>query len=787
MARSTTTVSVPSVSPTVFSPKQWATLAEHLARQDVVVLPALSAVLQHSDSDDTHEAQHRRASGLALVQHWASLGFVLAKRDALALCDYDLAVHTWLHQHVTPVLKERLGGHVTMAPMYPNFPKQVMKMDEAELLFNAVLHYAGDLFDLRILPDYETKVRKPLGKKEGVQRALQLAAPEALRDHLVALTQMNTVWTPAQAELAKHALPLMLAWNVVGPTTSLPQRENQAHVVGQWLRLAREGKADVQAWPAQRVSTTDVLRAAVAYSGGDPSLASTAEKVRFERLSRPQRRALVQALEKAVATNPSALEDLHRHRSAWLRLAEQLHVGEWKSFQGAREAIDHLRNQPAPVSWHGEMAVALEHPSSSKNTARLAQLFERNPGFAARALHHVLASQAAEQEALVDAFARVAGQVDTPVLLAVEATFKAEAEHRDRLMIPKGEPRARYRVAGRKQRLPAGVVEQVVNACQTTLKDRFAALAPLGNVYVQPGLDEVIVPKGLRASSDSVGVVTRGSMLPLNNDDTKIVRLFLWWKDTDTGRVDVDLSAVGVDEKFRQTDTCNFQALTNSGMVHSGDIVSAPSGAAEFIDIQLEHLNPRTRYILLAANVFSGPTFSGLPECFVGWQERQHGQRGAIHEVKTVAEKFQVTANTKGFLAAAFDVKERRLMWLDAPLQTASHTSILSNMPAVQATAEEFHLYAASQAKVGHLIDLHVQARGGTLVDDPKDADVVFSVTPRVAKKGQVVIAATQPQAIASTLLQGPVAQSAPTVSVETLEAQEAITPVKSPKVKMRR
>lgn len=787
MARSTTTVSVPSVSATVFSPKQWATLAEQMARQDVVVLPALSSVLQHSDSDDANEAQHRRASGLALVQHWASLGFVITKRDALTLCEQDLAVHTWLHQHVTPSLKERLGGHVTMSPMYPNFPKQVMKMDEAELLFNALLHYMGDLFDLRILPDYEAKARKPLGKKEGVERALQVATPAELRTHLASLAQMNTVWTPAQAELAKHALPLMLAWNVVGPTTSLPQRENQAHVVGQWLHLVREGKADAQAWPAQRVSTTDVLRAAVAHAGGDPSLASTAPKARFERLSRPQRRALMQALEKAVATNPSSLEDLHRHRSAWLRLAEQLHVGEWKALKGAREAIDHLRNQPAPVSWHGELTTALAQPSSPQNLSQLTQLFERNPGFAARALHHVLASRPANQTALVDAFARVAASVDTPVLLAVEASFQAESQHRERLMIPKGEPRARYRVAGRSERLPAEVVTLVVDACQATLKERFAALAPLGNVYVQPGLEDIIVPKGLRASSDSVGVVTRGSMLPLNNEDTKIVRLFLWWKDTETGRVDVDLSAVGVDDQFRQTDTCNYQGLTNPGMVHSGDIVSAPNGAAEFIDIQLEHLNPRTRYILLAANVYSGPTFSGLPECFVGWQERQHGQRGAIHEVKTVAEKFQVTSNTKGFLAAAFDVKERRLMWLDAPLQTASHTSILNNMKAVQSTAEEFHLYAASQAKVGHLIDLHVQARGGTLVDDPKDADVVFSVTPRVAKKGQVVSAATQPQAIASTLLQGPIALDAPTAAPETLEAQEVTTPVKAPTVRMRR
>ncbi len=722
-------------------------------------------------------------------QAWASMGFAVTKQDTLALCEHDVAVHAWLHKHVTPALVQRLGGHVAMKPMYPNFPKQVMKMDEAELLFNAVVHYAGDLFDLRIVPDYDKKPRKALGKNAGQTRALQVVGLDGIQAFLGSLTQMNTVWTPAQTALAKHALPLLLHWGLVGPTTSLPQRENQAHLMGAWLHLLRDGRVTEATWPAARVSSTDVLRAAVAYSGGDPSLASTSERVRLERLSRPQRRALMQALDTAAQTNPSVLEDLHRHRSAWLRLAEQLHVGEWKRLTAARDAIEHLRNRPAPMGWQGELAALLPTRPSASTSARLGQLFERNPGFAARALHHVLTTQGDQQGAVVEAFARVATRVDTPVLLAVEAAFQAEAKNRARVMLPKGEVRARYRVEGQAKRLPGAVVDQVVDVCQNALKERFAALPALGKVYVQPGLEDVIVPKGLRATSESVGVVTRGSLLPLNNEDTKVVRLFLWWKDTEQGRVDVDLSAVGVDEHFNSTDVCNFQSLKNEGLVHSGDLTSAPEGAAEFVDVRLNHLNSKTRYVLLAANVFKGPVFAQMPECFVGWQERDRAQRGEVHELKTVVEKFQVTAKAKGFVAAAFDVKERRLMWLDVPFSSTSRASIHSSLDEVRTIAQDFQLYAASQAKVGHLIDLHIQARGGQRVASPDEADVVFSVATRPAKKGQVVIAATQPQAVASALLQGP-GRGAPAVAPESLEAQQpdpVVTAIKARGPKVRR
>ncbi len=756
----------------IFSSSQWAHLAQLLANQDIVLLPSGTGLGQAADVDETAEKNYRKASALALASHWASMGFNLSKSDTLSLCEQDATAHAWLHKNVTPALKQRLGGHVRMQPMYPNFPKQVMEMDDAVLWFNALLHYTGDLFNLRILPEYEKKERKPLRKSEGQERALQVVDIKGLKQFLSNLTQMNTVWTPAQTELAKAALPLLVHWDIVSEKTALPQRENQAHIVGHWLTLV--GKKEIQGdvWPANRISTTDILRAAVAYSNGDPSLASSSEKVRFARMSRAQRRILMNALEKAVVETNSPLEDLFNERQGWLRLAEKLHVGEWHKQVKAREAIDVLRNHDAPPTWNSQLNAVLEQPASDESVQKAVSLFAKNPGYAARALRRVVLWAQDRSEVITKAFAEVADRVDTPVLLSVEATFKAEKAQRQRVMLPKGDAAWRYRVDGKSATLDREIKEEVIRICQDKLVERFSALEPLGKVYVEKGLDDVIVPKGLRSASDSVGVVTRGSWLPVD-DDAKVIRLFLWWKDTDQGRVDVDLSAVGVTKNFRSSETCNYQALKGSGLVHSGDITSAPEGAAEFIDIYLDETRKETRYVVLTANVFTGPTFKKLPECFVGWQERQSKQRGEIMELSTVVDKFQVTANAKGFLGVVFDVKERKIMWLDLPSTTRSGLSIHGDMKNICAAVEDFQLYAESQPKIGHLVALHVLARGGEIVENPKDADIVFSVNTRVAKKDQVVVAATQPQTVAAALLQGPVKNQAKNVANSSIEKQE--------------
>jgi len=267
------------------------------------------------------------------------------------------------------------------------------------------------------------------------------------------LVAMNTAWSPAQAALAAQALPLMLAWSVVGPSTAAPQRENQAYLIGSWLRLLKEGKIADATWPASRVTTTDVLRAAVAYSGGHPSLAREQVKTRLARFTRPQRRAMMHALERAVGQTPTAMEDLFAHRGAWLPLAERLHVGEWKTMPKAQAAISSLRNESAPVSWRGQLDALLAEQPTEQSVDRLVALAHENPGFFTRALRRALVwAGTSHAPAVLNAFSAGATRVDTPLLLATEAAIGADEQFLDRVMLPKGNVLKRYRVPAEQKR-----------------------------------------------------------------------------------------------------------------------------------------------------------------------------------------------------------------------------------------------------------------------------------------------------------------------------------------------
>jgi hypothetical protein len=71
--------------------------------------------------------------------------------------------HNWL----TPELKKMVGANKRHTPMYPGFPQQVATASEAELFFNAIMHYFGDAIGERIVPTYEEESRPVFLEKFG--------------------------------------------------------------------------------------------------------------------------------------------------------------------------------------------------------------------------------------------------------------------------------------------------------------------------------------------------------------------------------------------------------------------------------------------------------------------------------------------------------------------------------------------------------------------------------------------------------------------------------------------
>lgn len=602
-------------------------------------------------------------------------------------------------------LQNMLGAHREFKPMYPNFPSQVMEMSEAQLYFNAIIHYLTHLRPFT--------VKKPRGKAEEV-------APKIIE--LGAVAEFETIFTQICA--SKTSISLQdredLAWFVahygekVAPLLppEIPSKENRA-VIGALL-LGAKLEIAPEFLDRNFQTATDVLRLVAVLSDGDVSLA---KPFKVGKLSRPMRRQILILLEKSGALE----ENLRRHKMRWIRVAERLHVGEFANkFPRVAAAFDALRNRTIET-----FAGRVERQIETRDVGTALELLRARPGELARRLDHLLRLDLAKTDETLGAFEVAAPDVATPVLLQVKAHF----EHRNdgaplRTFFPKGQVAKVQAVENQLPALPNELCARVAALCDATLIERFAQLPALGNCYLAPEMSNYLVPFSQRSAAKALRTLVRGSKLELPDADT--LRFFLWWKNG-YERTDLDLSAAFFDGDWQYLDVVSYYNLKNFGGHHSGDIVDAPNGAAEFIDVSRAQLaQKKVRYVVLNVMSYTSQPFCDLPECFAGWMPRQKPNSGEIFEPKTVADRVDIASDTEICLPAVFDLEKNEAIWLDIALKNQpTFNNVANNLSGVSLMARA--LTDLPKTTLHELFSLHVRARG-ELVDTPADAQTIFAV-----------------------------------------------------------
>lgn len=324
---------------------------------------------------------------------------------------------------------------------------------------------------------------------------------------------------------------------------------------------------------------------------------------------------------------------MQRYKNRWIRLGEILHPFEYKDrYPRAAEAFDILRNNRRIETFNSQVELAILACDIKEATRLLMQ----RPGEFARRLDHMLRLTEAGDQVL-RSFEQIATSVSTPVLLQVMNHFdKRERYGEWRTFFPKGEV---AKVQAIPNMLPQLADEQRARAagiCREVLIRRFSALPTLGKVYIDPQLHEQLVPFSQRSASKALRTIARGSRLPIPEGST--IRFFTWWKegivnDVPTGRVDIDLSAVLYDEKWTYMEHVSYTNLRSAKYraCHSGDVVQAPNGACEFIDVDIESvLRYGGRYVVMSLNSFTSQPYCDLPECFAGWMIRSQPESGEV-------------------------------------------------------------------------------------------------------------------------------------------------------------
>ena len=607
-------------------------------------------------------------------------------------------------------------------PFYPDFPIQVRTASEATLLVNAALHYLGDVVGVRILPDYRPSPREPLPGDDGALTELGLATTQDL-ERIVAdlIAQATSFSAQDRADLT--------ALRDFGPEAAprVAVKENLAVLTVTFPDLD---------FSASYRTVTDVLRLAVAMAGGDVSLA---EPCRFPSFSRAQRRRLLGLLDAVGQGQDSrdSAEEMARRCERWKRLARHLRPGDYaRRFPRAAALLHQVASGGAEEGFTSHLEEAL----ARRDVDGALRLLSTRPGVFARRLNHLLrlcADDAARERVLAE-FARVAPEVALPVLVRLWEYFSSPGPDALpwRVIAIKAATGTKTTLIPSTRR-PGPTDAAVVRAVEEALRQR----KRLGRIAVDQGMYEgYTAPVGLRSASPGMRTAGRGTRLPLPEGET--IRFFLHWRDLpeappkalgpagpaaaedrDT-RVDLDLSAFFVSEDFTRTEQIAYYNLRSTAAVHSGDLTSAPDGAAEFIDITLaEALRQGWRYVVMTVHSFSHHRLSEVPECWAGAMARgTDPQSGEVFEASTVMQRLDLVSPTFNATPFVIDIAERRLIWWDLPVGVGEHQVANLDRSSNRVLAHLLDLLEGRRMPLAHLLGLLAD----DVVEDPDGAQLVF-------------------------------------------------------------
>lgn len=568
----------------------------------------------------------------------AYYGFTLSKEAFKALSTLsDDEVGTWWSSF-EPELKRITGDDKNMGDfvVYKNFPREVLEMSQAQYWISQILMYIG-------LPNEwfteEVEEREPLNEKLEL-KVLHLTTnkEKSLSEIFNGLLKAPFSWTDEQRETVK-CLALMFEVDL----SNIPFKEN---MIGMAIYLMSMG------YSFTTTSATDVLRLSVAMSNGDFTLKTV---TKFAKFKRADRRLLLTLLEGCGNLE----DDFARYPNRWKQLLSRLHPNEKRGkYPNVSSAYDKLYNDKL-TTFNSRLEALISERDMSALT-----LLSTRAGIFTRRLQEMI--KIYDQDA-VATYISILDKLTISQLLKMGSYIGTINERVFRTIAPKGNW-TKLQILDNDVRIDDKYRLELMDAIGKEIAKRLK-----DNGVKTVNLSEDTKAIKIQTNDSDLAPYGRGTEFPIP-DDIKFIRTASYWKAKGYGNIWFDNGWNFFGENWELKGTCcwDINEFGNKAAIFSGDPTNSKEmqgRACQMIDLYLDKLVAQgVRYAVWNVLCYSHVAFSKAEDVFAALQWGTEPQRGKLFEPSRCQLSFQVDGDTLTKYIAYLDLKERKVVYMDANL-----------------------------------------------------------------------------------------------------------------------
>ena len=645
-------------------------------------------VLESPNNSKKQISNFNKQLELALIdnENLKALGYQLTEEGII-----KLAVDYKGNPNMKPLYKKvmELEPSIEVSPMYPNFPIEVLEMDELEYRTNQLLHYvltygAEELLGIEVKKGWLPKNSDIMEREKDVQvvdlKTLDYLSPLAV-DELVIndLIGKKERLLPRELELAKE---VMLRTNLI--IKEVPFKENIGMIFGDILLT---GTLE------ERRKTFDTLKVVVKHPGDVLDLMEyMVVKNRYKHFKTNVKRGLVELIEQFPIETIE--ENLTSNR--WSKtfrgkkgkprtinrnvaLIDYLSYNKFSKNADVKLLVNKLKNGKL-LSWNQR----LEREYAKENYEEVIRLLSQRPGMMFRQINR-LVKLGVDVDKISSIMKENAGDLKTQTIVSAINNYKGEAVV-DKVFLN----------------------TLVCNLKSKDLKETFENK----KVYIdEKNVDFSRSKIEITDKFEEGGYITNGMAIRVP-EKAKFLRFFTYWNDDE--RIDIDLHGVAVESDGEISHVGWNADFRNESLVHSGDITH--SNAAEYIDLDIDNAKKGgVRKVQFNINSYTGVPFNKIETVFTGLMALSGmGQETDLFDPKNVLFRHDLKNKSMSVDYGIIDL-ENNFIYIIGEKSDRHNDTNIDEVSNVKLNIKEY-------------LNFLILSQGGEITDDKSESDLTLGL-----------------------------------------------------------